>query len=116
MIEKLAKTKEEYDRCNKFLTDKGSGAMNGTLFIYVEDSANNILAVAGYNQEFGGAIEPLYSDNKFATKDLFAYMRGFITARGHRFIRIRSVDDKVIEIIKELGFTFYNYNEYIKEV
>ena len=120
MIIKLAKTQEEYKKCTDFLTRHKAPILANTILFYIEDIGNNgeqILCVAGYNKEFGGAIEPLYSDNLRATERMYDFMCGFIMGMGNMIIRARSEDEKVIHLLTErLGFKHYNNNEYFKEI
>ena len=112
---KIAKTEEELNRLRIYLDTKNAFILEGTVLFYIEDD-KKIVCVAGYNKDFGGTIEPLYSDSLIASYRMFYFMQGIIAGQGYRYIRARTTDEKVKNMLLRDGFIHYCENEYFKEL
>jgi len=115
---KLAKSEEDYVQCAEFLKKHDAFVLPSTVQFYIEGKSGDILSVAGYNREFGGCIEPLYSENKISALRMFYFMQGLIKGLGYKYIRARTIDESVANQLLTDGFTIYNHNhnEFIKEI
>jgi hypothetical protein len=112
---KIAKTQEELDKCGEFLYTQNAFTLDGTVLFYIEETGK-IVCAAGYNKEFGGCIEPLYSTSLLASYQMFYFMQGVIAGQGYKYIRARTTEEKVKNMLIRDGFKHYTQNEYFKEL
>lgn len=107
MIE-LANTEEKFKECVEFLAAKGIFPLKGTSLFFAR-TGKLVKAVAGWNPDTGGTIDPFFCEDPHHVKDLYNVLKGIIIARGFGHIQILTNNEKIVQrLINEEDFRVWN--------
>ncbi len=118
MTVSLANTEDKYRKVLEYLSSKGVFPLKGTDFWYIQ-IGDNMKAVAGFNRDTGGTIDPFVSEGAIFSLELYKLVEGSITTLGYKHIQVFTQNDVVIKkLINEEGYRIVNANTtcLIKEI
>lgn len=108
-------TPEEKKMCADYCESQGVKVLPGTAFACIIKDGK-VKAVSGWNNDTGGAIDPLVSENVSYTKTLAIFMYGFLVAMGYKTISCWTNNDVWAEMLKREGFVAEKTNKLMKGV
>lgn len=100
----VAQNDNEYSQCIEFLSVRGIKVLRGTVLFYIAVD-NEVKAVAGWNPDLGGTIEPLESDHVAFTRTIGTFMYGLMIGKGYSHVSCWTKKEAWREILEDQGFT-----------